>query len=54
MSFEEQVESLKAKHHALELEINSENRRPYPDDIAIAELKKKKLRLKDQIEDVHH
>lgn len=46
---ENRVETLKARHDALDDAIQSETTRPLPDDTAIASLKKEKLRLKDQI-----
>ncbi len=48
------VETLKAKHRELEDALQQENRRPYPDDHRIAELKKEKLRIKDEIVHRHH
>ena len=42
-------ESLAQKHATLEQEISSEERRPHPDDIRIASMKKRKLRLKDEL-----
>jgi hypothetical protein len=49
MSTVDQIESLKEKHATLEHAIAQENLRPHPDDDAICNLKKQKLRLKDQI-----
>lgn len=43
------TESLMAKHAALEEKIDMENARPHPDDIRIAELKRQKLKLKEEI-----
>ncbi|MBT4890776.1 MAG: YdcH family protein [Rhodospirillales bacterium] len=54
MSFIEQVDTLKAKHHALEDEIDTEKNRPHPDDLMIADLKKQKLKIKDQLEEITH
>lgn len=54
MSHEERIEALKARHEALEAEIVDESNRPHPDDIAVAELKKQKLRIKDEIEGLVH
>jgi hypothetical protein len=44
-----QVESLEQKHAALEAQIDEEEHRPHPDDIRLHELKKEKLRIKDEI-----
>jgi len=49
MSNVDHVEALKAKHASLEHAINEEIARPHPDDDAICNLKKKKLRIKDEI-----
>jgi len=49
MSLHERIESLKAKHAALETAIDSEVRRPLPDTAQIADLKRKKLRVKDEL-----
>lgn len=49
MASEDRIESLRARHHALEDELHSENVRPNPDPAVIAALKKQKLRLKDEM-----
>ena len=49
MSLDERIDSLKARHHALDVLIEEENLRPHPDDIEIVKLKKQKLQLKDEI-----
>lgn len=54
MSQEERIEALRARHEALEIKLDAENNRPHPDDVVVAELKKQKLRLKDQIENLIH
>jgi hypothetical protein len=41
--------ALLAKHAGIEARIAAENRRPSPDDILIAQLKKQKLRIKEAI-----
>jgi len=43
------IHALTAKHAGLERRIEMENRRPSPDTILIAELKKQKLRLKEEL-----
>ena len=47
------VEELASKHAALEALIGEEEHRPLPDVIRIHELKKEKLRLKDEIAGHH-
>ena len=48
------VESLDKKHHDLEEEILAEEQHPYPDQFKINELKKEKLRIKDEISRATH
>ena len=43
------IDDLKAKHADLEHQLEAENARPHPDDQLIADLKRKKLKLKDEI-----
>ena len=43
------LSELTAKHRALEAEIEEEMAHPGSDDLHIAELKRKKLKLKDEI-----
>ena len=42
--------ALQTKHAGLDARINAEEQRPHPDDVSLAQLKKEKLRLKDEIE----
>lgn len=53
MSMDDRVASLMAKHEALESKIQEEEARPHPDDITIHQLKKEKLRIKDEIAALH-
>ena len=46
---EHAIASLRAKHAELERNIEEEEGRPLPDSLAIARLKKQKLRIKDEI-----
>ena len=41
--------ALETKHAGLDRRIAEESQRPVPDTIAIAELKKQKLRLKEEL-----
>ena len=43
------ADSLKSKHADLDAKIADEERRPHPDDSIIHELKKQKLRIKDEL-----
>lgn len=47
------VEELKSEHAGLELAIKSELARPYPDDDALRELKRRKLQIKDELLKLH-
>jgi len=49
MSVMDHVESLKAKHADLDHLITEEEQRPWPDQTRITELKRQKLRIKDEI-----
>ncbi|MSP50554.1 MAG: DUF465 domain-containing protein [Alphaproteobacteria bacterium] len=46
------LDHLKAKHADLEHELETENRRPHPDDQLIADLKRQKLKVKDEIAEI--
>ncbi len=50
MALEERVEKLKADHAGLEHAIEEELSRPYPNDQVLADLKRKKLRIKDELQ----
>lgn len=54
MGLESHILELADKHHKLDEQIHEELLRPHPDDIMISELKKKKLRLKEEIERLRH
>jgi hypothetical protein len=49
MSLQTHLSELTAKHRALESQIEEELSHPGSDDLAITELKRKKLKLKDEI-----
>jgi hypothetical protein len=44
-----QVAALESKHAYLEALIDEEEHRPHPDDIRLHELKKEKLKVKDEM-----
>ena len=46
---ESQVDLLREQHTKLQEQIDNEYERPIPDDIHLHELKREKLRLKDEI-----
>jgi hypothetical protein len=45
----ESVVSLRDKHASLKRAIEEENLRPHPDDVRISQLKREKLRIKDEM-----
>lgn len=49
MRQEERLESLKARHHALDAAIEQKISSTKTDDLEIVALKKEKLRIKDEI-----
>ncbi|MDI4666279.1 DUF465 domain-containing protein [Xanthobacter autotrophicus] len=49
MSIQSHLQELKRRHQAIEQELNRELAHPASDPIRIAELKRKKLVLKDQM-----
>ena len=49
MSVDEHVAALKAKHAELDKMLQNESIRPYPDDCVITDIKKQKLRIKDEL-----
>jgi len=49
MSVQDRIESLKFKHEELEGKISREELRPHPDDDLLHDLKRQKLKLKDEI-----
>ena len=49
MSLQDRIEGLKQKHAALERALDEENKRPHPNQDAVHDLKRQKLRIKDEI-----
>ncbi len=47
------VQALEAKHATLDERIHAESLRPMPDSALLADLKKQKLRLKEEISSSH-
>jgi hypothetical protein len=54
MATTEHVDTLKAKHADLDRLIAEEEGRPRPDEARITELKRQKLRIKDEIVQLAH
>ena len=49
---EKHLQALKEKHKALDVQIEEENARPAPNDVIIQELKKQKLKIKEEIQEI--
>ncbi len=54
MALDAHLVELSEKHRALDRKIEEEQARPTADDLRIADLKRQKLRLKDEIERLKH
>jgi hypothetical protein len=54
MAIESHLAELEKRHHALELQINEALTHPSTDDLQLAELKRRKLHVKDEIERLRH
>jgi hypothetical protein len=57
MSLQDRIETLRARHRSLEEAIDEETSRPLPNVETLADLKRQKLRIKDEIfhlEHAHH
>ena len=52
MAVEARIRELGSRHQSLELAIQEELRRPATDDLKLKELKRQKLRLKEEIENL--
>jgi hypothetical protein len=49
MSLQDRLETLRSRHASLDEALEKETSRPMPDTCAIADLKRQKLRIKDEI-----
>lgn len=54
MALEAHLQSLNLRHQELETQLTTEMKHPHPDDVRVHELKRLKLRIKDQIERLRH
>lgn len=54
MALEAHLQSLNQRHQELEAQLTTEMKHPHPDDTRVHELKRLKLRIKDQIERLRH
>jgi hypothetical protein len=49
MSLQDRLETLRSRHALLDEALEKETHRPMPDSCTIADLKRQKLRIKDEI-----
>lgn len=54
MALADRLVSLRQQHEHLQVRLDDENNRPHPDEDRIRELKREKLRLKDEINRLEH
>ncbi len=50
MNLQSRIDALKGRHANLDSKITAEDRRPRPDNTALARMKVEKLRLKEEME----
>jgi len=54
MSLQDRIESLRARHQSLELALQEEIHRPMPNEDLIHDIKRQKLKIKDEIQLLEH
>lgn len=54
MTLEHHIDDLRARHRTLEDAIQREHHRPMPNEEALSDLKRQKLRIKDQLVELEH
>jgi len=54
MTLLDRIETLRARHRSLEEAIDQETSRPAPNTETVADLKRQKLRIKDEIVQLEH
>jgi hypothetical protein len=54
MNLDVRIEQLRNLHQTLDHEIGQELARPAPDELRVRSLKAKKLRVKDELEQLNH
>jgi hypothetical protein len=54
MSSQDRIEELRSQHRSLEQALGAEIARPLPDTDTVADLKRQKLRIKDEIAQLEH
>jgi hypothetical protein len=53
MTDQDRIDSLKNQHRNLDTKIQTENSRLHPDDAVVAQLKRQKLKIKDELAHLH-
>ncbi len=54
MSLQDRIETLRSRHRSLEEQIDQEVSRPLPNPDMVSDLKRQKLRIKDEIALLEH
>ncbi|NIQ96579.1 MAG: YdcH family protein [Desulfuromonadales bacterium] len=54
MAIDDRLQALRTRHADLDQQIENEVRRPNPDDSLISQMKREKLRIKDEIFSIEH
>ena len=54
MSLHDRIESLRTRHQSLELALQEEIHRPLPNEDLIHDIKRQKLKIKDEIQSLVH
>jgi len=54
MSLHDRIESLRTRHQSLELALQEEIHRPLPNEELIHDIKRQKLKIKDEIQSLEH
>lgn len=49
MSLQDRIQALRARHQSLELALEDEIHRPMPNDDTVHDLKRQKLKIKDEL-----
>ena len=53
MAEQDRIDALKVQHRELESQIQVENTRPHPNEMLVTQLKRKKLKIKDELLQLH-
>ena len=53
MAEQDRIQSLKHLHREIDSQIQNESTRPHPDELLVNQLKRKKLKIKDELAHLH-